>query len=55
VKLETTKIGGTTVTSVEALRRFSEALARQNPDRPPPTQHERHTEDAERELVKLGI
>lgn len=67
VKLETRRLGGRFVTSVEALERFSKALADVDlPDRAPKTapatnrprtelQRQRDIQQAEADLAKAGI
>ena len=64
VKLETVRLGGRFLTSIEALERFGKALAEQPlndnpPPKPPPTrtnkQRERSIARAERELAVAGI
>lgn len=63
VRLETLRLGGRFVTSVEALDRFGKALAEQDlPDRPAPTprantsrQRQRSIQQAENVLAKGGI
>src|SRR5438094_291072 len=54
IKLDSLKIGGTRVTSAEALQRFIAAL---NAATPPadPTPGGRHEEALDRELDRLGI
>jgi len=53
VRLETIKIGGTTCTSREALRRFFAALNGQPAE--DPARKTRHDDAVERELVARGI
>jgi hypothetical protein len=63
IKLETRRVGGRFVTSVEALDRFAKTLSeipladRPDPPPKPPTdrQRQRSVEQAERTLAKAGI
>jgi hypothetical protein len=53
VRLETTKVGGATCTSVAALRRFLAALNEQ--PAPKPKRNDKHDEAVERALSAAGV
>jgi hypothetical protein len=55
VRLETTKVGGSTCTSVEALERFFAALNNAPVPGKPLQKRKQHDEAVERELAARGI
>jgi len=59
VRLETVRVGGKRLASVEAVRRFNEAVTRaadgESPQARTPRQRERDLEATERELDRAGL
>jgi len=55
VRLETARLGGTTVTSIEAIQRFSERCSGTDPKSVPSKASERSIERKQRECEALGV